>query len=68
MDSEDLRLRIWQQATCYKTLNGIQKLDADLACTKAIVETVIAGLKSTFQVSGVQAVSGCSVGCHKVYG
>ncbi|KAI6144440.1 hypothetical protein BKA82DRAFT_4178130 [Pisolithus tinctorius] len=51
LNATDLRLRIWQQATSYKILNGIEEIKVESANTKTAVQKVTSGLKGRFQLS-----------------
>ncbi|KAI6140033.1 hypothetical protein BKA82DRAFT_4217684 [Pisolithus tinctorius] len=51
LQTGDLRLRIWQQATNYRVLNGIEEIKTDSANTKNAMETATAGLRSGFQLN-----------------
>ncbi|KIN98832.1 hypothetical protein M404DRAFT_30981 [Pisolithus tinctorius Marx 270] len=45
LETRDLHLQIWQQATSYKILNGVDEIKAESMNTKAMVETATAGLR-----------------------
>ncbi|KIO12307.1 hypothetical protein M404DRAFT_19163 [Pisolithus tinctorius Marx 270] len=51
LETGDLRLRIWQQATSYKILNGVDEIKAESMNTKAMVEMATAGLRRAFQLT-----------------
>ncbi|KAI5980993.1 hypothetical protein EDD15DRAFT_2380600 [Pisolithus albus] len=51
LDTGDLRMRIWQLATNYKLLNGMEEIKAHTVNTKNAVETATAGIRSGFQLS-----------------
>ncbi|KIK12263.1 hypothetical protein PISMIDRAFT_18866 [Pisolithus microcarpus 441] len=51
LDTGDLRSRIWQQATNYKVLNGIEEIKVDLKNMKSTVEAVTSRLKGSFELS-----------------
>ncbi|KAI6028999.1 hypothetical protein EDC04DRAFT_2898820 [Pisolithus marmoratus] len=51
LDTGDLCSRIWQQATNYKILNGIEGMRVDLMNMKNTVEAVTSRLKGSFELS-----------------
>ncbi|KIM68454.1 hypothetical protein SCLCIDRAFT_20374 [Scleroderma citrinum Foug A] len=51
LNAVDLCLRVWQQATSYRILNGVKEIKVDSASMKNAVELAASGLKGGFQLS-----------------
>ncbi|KIO01176.1 hypothetical protein M404DRAFT_1003242 [Pisolithus tinctorius Marx 270] len=54
LNATDLWLWIWQQATNYKMLNGIEEIKVESASMKTAMQKVTSGLKGGFQLSADQ--------------
>ncbi|KAI6146817.1 hypothetical protein BKA82DRAFT_32123 [Pisolithus tinctorius] len=54
LETRDLHLRIWQQATSYKILNGVEEIKVELMNMKAVVEMATARLRRAFQLTADQ--------------